>query len=242
MILQEQTKQKYKSDNLSRTQLSDFFNNYLLEEQEYDAIWDEWFLKESIWCHQDFGGEYAGSGTLDYIEGLILYTLVRRIQPKIIFEIGTAQGMSAALMAAAINTNKNNGKILCVDAKLPRRISPHFAEAMDKELIEFYEADAFEFLNEIEETPDLIFVDADHRQEFCMKIVKILVNSFPLCTYAYHEWSLSTISTKPEIDYISRNEWLYQFYERPAFEKFFNDPKYKHTGFVGSCGLGVINQ
>ena len=69
MILQEQTKQKYKSDKLSRTQLSDFFNNYLLEEQEYDAIWDEWFLKESIWCHEDFGGEYAGSGTLDYIEG-----------------------------------------------------------------------------------------------------------------------------------------------------------------------------
>ena len=242
MILQEQTKQKYKSDNLSRTQLSDFFNNYAIEEQEYDTIWDEWFLKESIWCHQDFGGEYAGSGTLDYIEGLILYALVRRTQPQIIFEIGTAQGMSAALMAAAINANQNNGKILCVDAKLPHRISPHFAEAMDKELIEFYEADAFEFLNEIEETPNLIFVDADHRQEFCMKIAEILVNSFPLCTYAYHEWSLSTISTTPEIDYISRKEWLYQFYERPAFEKFFNDPKYKHTGFVGSCGLGVITQ
>ena len=48
MILQEQTKQKYKSDKLSRTQLSDFFNNYLLEEQEYDIIWDEWFLKESV--------------------------------------------------------------------------------------------------------------------------------------------------------------------------------------------------
>jgi len=75
-----------------------------------------------------------------------------------------------------------------------------------------------------------------------MKITKILADSFPNAIYAYHEWSLSTISQKPEIEYISRSEWLHQFYERPAFELYFNKPKYKHNGFVGSCGLGVVTQ
>ena len=242
MILQKQTKEKYKSDALSRKQLSDFFNDYEKEEKEYDTLWDNWFLSESIHCHQDYGGEYAGSGTLDYIEGLILYTLVRKNKPKIVFEIGTAQGMSAALMASAIEANQNNGKIFCVDIKLPHRISPTFSKAMENDIIEFYEADVFEFLGVIPEIPDFVFVDADHREEFCMKITKTLVNSFPDAIYAYHEWSLSTISQKPEIDYISRPEWLYQFYERPAFELYFNKPTYKHNGFIGSCGLGVVTQ
>jgi hypothetical protein len=242
MILQKETKTKYKTDNLSRTQLANFFKDYTLEEKEYDLIWDEWFLEESIRCHADFGGEYAGSGTLDYIEGLILYTLIRRIKPHVVFEIGTAQGMSAALMAEAVIKNSNNDKILCVDNKLPHRISTHFTKAMEKDTIEFYEADAFEFLAEIDKIPDFIFVDADHRQPFCTKIAELLHDSFPNANYAYHEWSLSTISGPPEINYISRSEWLYQFHERPAFEKFFNHPKYKHNGFVGSCGLGVITQ
>ena len=242
MILQKQTKEKYKSDKLSRKQLSDFFNDYEQEEREYDTLWDDWFLEESINCHKDFGGEYAGSGTLDYIEGLILYTLIRKNKPKIIFEIGTAQGMSAALMTSAMEVNQNDGKIFCVDKKLPHRMSPHFGKAMRDYVIDFYEADAFEFLNEITEIPDLVFVDADHREEFCMKITKILADSFPNAIYVYHEWSLSTISQKPEIDYISRSEWLYQFYERPAFELYFNKPKYKHNGFIGSCGLGVVTQ
>ena len=242
MILQKQTKEKYKSDKLSRKQLSDFFNEYNQEEIEYDALWDDWFLEESINCHKDFGGEYAGSGTLDYIEGLILYTLVRKNKPKIVFEIGTAQGMSAALMASAIEANQNNGKIFCVDIKLPHRMSPTFSKAIENEIIEFYDADVFEILGVKPVIPDLIFVDADHREEFCMKITKTLVNSFPDAIYAYHEWSLSTISQKPEIEYISRSEWLYQFYERPAFELYFNKPKYKHNGFVGSCGLGVVTQ
>ena len=242
MILQKQTKEKYKSDPLSRKQLSDFFNDYKQEEIEYDILWDNWFLTESISCHEDYEGQYSGSGTLDYIEGLILYTLVRKNKPKIVFEIGTAQGMSAALMASAIEANQNNGKIFCVDIKLPHRMSPAFSKAMENGIIEFYEADVFEFLGVITEIPDLIFVDADHREEFCMKITKTLVNSFPDAIYAYHEWSLSTISQKPEIDYISRSEWLYQFYERPAFELYFNNPKYKHNGFIGSCGLGVVTQ
>jgi hypothetical protein len=242
MILQKQTKTKYKSDALSRKQLSDFFNDYEKEEKEYDTLWDNWLLSESIHCHQDYGGEYAGSGTLDYVEGLILYTLIRKNKPKTVFEIGTAQGMSAALMASAIEANQNNGKIFCVDKKLPHRMSPTFSKAMEDEFIEFYEADVFEFLDEIKEIPDLVFVDADHREEFCMKITKILADSFPNAIYAYHEWSLSTISQKPETEYISRSEWLHQFYERPAFELYFNKPKYKHNGFVGSCGLGVVTQ
>ena len=183
MILQKQTKEKYKSDALSRKQLSDFFNDYEKEEKEYDTLWDNWFLSESIHCHQDYGGEYAGSGTLDYIEGLILYTLVRKNKPKIVFEIGTAQGMSAALMASAIEANQNSGKIFCVDIKLPHRMSPTFSKAMENDIIEFYEADVFEFLGVIPEIPDFVFVDADHREEFCMKITKTLVNSFPNAIY-----------------------------------------------------------
>ena len=109
-------------------------------------------------------------------------------------------------------------------------------------MIESIEADAFEFLKETEEIPQLIFVDADHREDFCMKIADTLHSMFPNATYLYHEWSLSTISGKPEIYYISRDEWLYQFYERPAFEKVFSNPPYKHVGFVGSCGLGVVTQ
>ena len=181
-------------------------------------------------------------GRLVELEAINAVFEIRKNKPKIVFEIGTAQGMSAALMASAIEANQNNGKIFCVDIKLPHRMSPTFSKAMENDIIEFYEADVFEFLGVIPEIPDFVFVDADHREEFCMKITKTLVNSFPNAIYAYHEWSLSTISQKPEIEYISRSEWLYQFYERPAFELYFNKPKYKHNGFVGSCGLGVVTQ
>ena len=242
MILQKETQQKYKSDQFSRSQLTDFFKDYSLEEAEYDYIWNDWFLEESVECHRDFGGEYAGSGTLDYIEGLVIYLLIRRFKPKITFEIGTAQGISAALMASAVEKNQNGGRIICADKKLPHRMSPQFKKVMNAGVIEFYEAIASEFLNEIDVEPDFIFLDADHGQEFCMQTVETLYNSFPRATYAYHEWSLSTISTEPEVNYISRSEWLYKFYERPAFEKFFPHPPYRHYGFVGSCGLGVVTQ
>jgi len=42
--------------------------NYTSKTQ-YNKMWDSWILEESIAAHATYGGQFAGSGTLDYIEG-----------------------------------------------------------------------------------------------------------------------------------------------------------------------------
>jgi len=54
-------------------------------------------------------------GTINSFDAEVLYFLIRKFKPKIVFEIGTWVGTSAMVMAEAIRRNDNGGKIYTCD-------------------------------------------------------------------------------------------------------------------------------
>jgi predicted O-methyltransferase YrrM len=131
----------------------------------------------------------VGQGNNNAPHGLILYNLVRSLRPRRIFEIGTARGFSALVMAAAQrDSGLLDGKVLTVDViphdrpwnwHNPRRHSKWDPASCGpisrKELledfdylidgkIEFICGKSLEVLSSIEDsTMDFVFVDGDHR-------------------------------------------------------------------------------
>jgi len=237
MIEQKETKNYAETNLVFIRQLNNFFSEWEKETEEFNQIWDEWFLEQSIEAHADYDGKWAGSGTLDYNEARIIYTIIKKLQPKKVLEIGVAQGVSGSLIREALN---NENQLDGIDIKVPHRMCEKYKNYLDKDLISFYKGDAIEFIKESEDEYDLIFVDADHRETFCTKIAKIIKQKYPKATIVYHEWSFSVNAEEEELKYISRPEWIKQFWERKAFEDEYTETSYKHFGFYGSCGLGVV--
>jgi hypothetical protein len=235
-------KQKDTKDYSERTlpiisQLNNFFSSWEEETEEFNKIWNEWFLEQSIDSHADYGGEWAGSGTLDYNEARVIYTLIKKLNPQKVLEIGVAQGISGALIKEALSaTALFDG----IDIKVPHRICKKYKEYLENDAISFYKGDAIEFVKNSEDEYDLIFVDADHRESFCTSLAKELKQKYPKATILYHEWSFSVNAKEEELKYVSRPEWIKQFWERKAFEDKYTETNYKHFGFYGSCGLGVV--
>jgi predicted O-methyltransferase YrrM len=54
-------------------------------------------------------------GTINTFDAEVLYFLIRKFKPKVVFEIGTWIGTSAMVMAEAIQKNNNGGKIYTCD-------------------------------------------------------------------------------------------------------------------------------
>lgn len=237
MIKQKDTKNYAETSLTIISQLNNCFSSWEEESEEFNEIWDSWFLEQSIEAHADYDGEWAGSGTLDYNEARVLYTLLKKLKPQNILEIGVAQGISGSLIRQSI---PKNSKFDGIDIKLPHRMCSKYQEYLGDKSISFYKGDAIEFIKESEDEYDLIFVDADHRETFCTKIAKIIKQKYPKATIVYHEWSFSVNAEEEELKYISRPEWIKQFWERKAFEDEYIENNYKHFGFYGSCGLGVV--
>lgn len=237
MIKQEDTKNYAETSLTLISQLNNTFSSWEKETEEFNEIWNNWFLEQSIEAHADYGGEWAGSGTLDYNEARVLYTLLKKLKPQKVLEIGVAQGISGSLIRSALpKSSEFDG----IDIKLPHRMCDKYQDYLGNESISFYKGDAIEFVKDSEDDYDLIFVDADHREVFCCAIAKEIKKKYPKATIIYHEWSFSVNAQEEELKHISRAEWVRQFWERKAFEDEYNENNYKHIGFYGSCGLGVV--
>jgi cephalosporin hydroxylase len=237
MMLQKDTKDFYLADKYSLQQVEEEFGQQSSLEQEFNDLWDSTILEESIYSHADYGGEYAGSGTLDYIEAKVLYFWIRMNEPKLIIEIGTAQGVSASIICSAQEKN-GHGNFITIDSKPAHLPCKSFLDWEEGGSVEVVIQDAIQYFSRYKgQEPDLIFLDADHRKPFCDTIITLFKNQFPNADYLYHEWSLSVNAGSPEINYVSRREWLFQFHERASFEKIMSHKE--HYGFVGSCGIGL---
>jgi len=237
MIKQEDTKTYAETNLVFISQLNNNFSSWETETEEFNQLWDDWFLEQSIDAHADYGGEWAGSGTLDYNEARIIYTILKKLKPKKVLEIGVAQGVSGSLIRESLD---ENAEFDGIDIKVPHRMCERYKKHLEQEKISFYKGDAIEYIKESEKEYDLVFVDADHREPFCVKIAQAIKEKYPKATILYHEWSFSVNAKEEELKYISRNEWIRQFYERKAFEDEYTESNYKHIGFYGSCGLGVV--
>ncbi len=96
------------------------------------------------------------------LQGRMLSMLSHMIQPKRILEIGTYTGYSAICMAEGM---QDDGKLITLDIneELEVMVRAYFEKAGLTQKIDYRIGNAMELIPEIDETFDLIFIDADKK-------------------------------------------------------------------------------
>lgn len=96
------------------------------------------------------------------LQGRMLSMLSQMIQPKRILEIGTYTGYSAICMAEGM---QEDGKLITLDIneELEVMVRGYFEKAGLTQKIDYRIGNAMELIPEIDETFDLIFIDADKK-------------------------------------------------------------------------------
>ncbi len=95
-----------------------------------------------------------------FYQGRVLSTLSKLIQPKIILEIGTYMGYSALCLAEGLQAD---GKLITLDAEREtfEISSAFFAKSEFADKIDARFGNALEIIPKLDETFDLVFIDAD---------------------------------------------------------------------------------
>ena len=95
-----------------------------------------------------------------HIQGNFLKMMSHMLQPKRILEIGTYTGYSAICFAQGL---KNDGKLFTIDinAELEDMCRNYFKKAGVENKIDFRIGNALDIIPSINETFDLVFIDAD---------------------------------------------------------------------------------
>ena len=98
-----------------------------------------------------------------HLQGKFLEFISCMLQPKQILEIGTFTGYSAISLAKGLS---ENGKLHTIDinAELETMARKYFDEAGLTSKIQLYIGDALEIIPKINETFDLVFIDADKEE------------------------------------------------------------------------------
>lgn len=95
-----------------------------------------------------------------HLQGQVLRMLSLMIQPAKVLEIGTYTGYSALCLAEGLT---ETGKLITIDinAELEERVRGYFAESSVKQKIEYRIGNALEIIPTLNESFDLVFIDAD---------------------------------------------------------------------------------
>lgn len=96
------------------------------------------------------------------LQGRILAAFSYMIKPKRILEIGTYTGYSALCLAEGL---AENGILYTIDSdtSLESRVKKYFEDSNKKEQIRYYIGKALDIIPSINETFDLVFIDADKK-------------------------------------------------------------------------------
>lgn len=94
------------------------------------------------------------------VQGRFLSLISKLIQPNVVLEIGTYTGYSAICLAEGLAPG---GKLITIDIneELENRVRGYFEQAGLKDVIDYRIGNALNLLPAINETIDLVFVDAD---------------------------------------------------------------------------------
>jgi predicted O-methyltransferase YrrM len=97
-----------------------------------------------------------------HMQGNLLSMFSKMIKPKQILEIGTYTGYSAICLAQGL---QENGKLHTIDIneELEKIVRSFITEAGLEEKINYYIGDAMKIIPTINETFDLVFIDADKK-------------------------------------------------------------------------------
>ena len=98
-----------------------------------------------------------------HLQGRVLSMFCHMIQPKCILELGTFTGYSAICMAEALPQDGVLHTIEC-DDELEDFIRQNFAGSAHGDKIKLHIGDALAEIEKLDETLDLVFIDADKRE------------------------------------------------------------------------------
>lgn len=95
-----------------------------------------------------------------HVQGKVLEMISRMIKPEKILEIGTFTGFSALCLAKGLQPG---GKLHTIELREDDAATAgnYFRQAGEKEKIELHVGDALQIIPALEETWDLVFIDAD---------------------------------------------------------------------------------
>ncbi len=95
-----------------------------------------------------------------HFQGRVLSMLSKMIQPKCILEIGTYTGYSALCLAEGLTSD---GKLVTIDVneELANRVQAYFNDSEYATQIQYLISPALEVIPTLNETWDLVFIDAD---------------------------------------------------------------------------------
>ncbi len=97
-----------------------------------------------------------------HLQGRILKMLCRMIRPKRILEIGTYTGYATLCMAEGID---NDARIYSIEIndEMEDFIMKYLSKSPDKEKVKVFFGDAMDIIPMLNETFDMVFIDADKR-------------------------------------------------------------------------------
>src|SRR4051812_47282749 len=97
-----------------------------------------------------------------HMQGNLLSMFSKMIRPEQILEIGTYTGYSAICLAQGL---RENGKLHTIDIneELEKMVRSFIEEAGLKDKINYYTGDALKIISTINETFDIVFIDADKK-------------------------------------------------------------------------------
>ena len=97
-----------------------------------------------------------------HLQGRILKMFCRMLQPKRVLEIGTYTGYATLCMAEALETDAEI-HTLEINDEMEDFIRKYVSQSPDKDKIKLYFGDAMEIIPALDESFDLVFIDADKR-------------------------------------------------------------------------------
>lgn len=111
---------------------------------------------------------FPGNGMYDWIEGQILYLLIRLEKPEVVVEISPAYGYTTGFILLAMNTNRT-GVLLSfdLDERFHRQARSTFVSAgIDHGRRRSFVGDVRGLTPHIPRDVDLLFMDSDHSASF----------------------------------------------------------------------------
>jgi predicted O-methyltransferase YrrM len=135
-----------------------------------------------------------------HLQGRVLSMISHMIRPQRILEIGTYTGYSAVCMAEGL---QERGKLITIDIneELEDRVRDYFASSSYSDKIEYKIGNAAEVIPGLNETFDLVFIDADKERYsvyFDLIIDKVRTGGFILADNVL--WSGKVLDAKPDKD------------------------------------------
>ncbi|MEM1406499.1 MAG: O-methyltransferase [Bacteroidota bacterium] len=168
-----------------------------------------------------------------HIQGRILSMFSNMIRPSAILEIGTYTGYSALCMAEGLT---ENGQLITIDIneELEEKVRSFFSESALGSTIDYRIGDALEIIPQLENTFDLVFIDADkinYSNYYEMVLPKVRVGGFIIADNVL--WSGKVLNTKQDKDTLALDEFNKHVH---------NDERVQNVLFPVRDGLMVLRK